>query len=278
MLVAATAAVVGCSSYKPEDSATPQFDLAAHCESREAILNERERPCNPDAALRRFARQSVIDFDRTMHAAKHGQVFLDPKEYSDVAHCGKPVVPGLIKLITNKNAYIGDAAWAALDEITNQRFGMHEVTPNPPDTVERAAAAEKYQKWWDENKTKSRTDWLVADIGLNDERGRAAIYELGYSGDRAAIPALKSLLGNRYQRPLAAVALAWIGDESAVPVLVDYYMASDSEPLRETGICEAYTLTGQTMDFNPKASPKERQRSINRWHRWYEQRVSAAVR
>jgi PBS lyase HEAT-like repeat-containing protein len=276
LLVAATASTVGCSYHKPENSAEPQFDLAAHCLSKEAITKQRAQralPCNADALLRRFDQSSVANFDKAMPSAKHGQVFLPPNEYSDVVDCGKPAVPGLIRLIANRDGYIGDAAWGALDEITNRRFGTHEPAPNPPDAVQRAAVAEKYQKWWEENKAKSETDWLLADIGSNDEQGREAIHKLGISGDRAAIPALKSLLGNTYLGPRAAVALARLGDESAVPVLVDYYMASDSEPLRETGICEAYALTGQTMNFNPNGSPEERKEALKRWHRWHEQRV-----
>jgi hypothetical protein len=275
-LLVAVVAIGGCSRHEPEESTAPQFDLAAHCPSKEALTKRRTLPCNADAVLRGFSTKSVADFDKDMLSAKHGQVFLPPKEYSDAVDCGKPAVPGLVRLITSQDGYIGDAAWGALDEITNGRFGPHgpyEPAPNPPDAAERATVAEKYQKWWNENKTKSETDWLLADLGSDDEQGRSAIHKLGASGDRAAIPALKSLLGNRHLCPWAAVALARLGDESAVPVLIDYYMASDSEPLRERGICEAYALTGQTMDFNPNGTQEERQEALKRWHRWYEQRV-----
>jgi len=277
LFVVATASIVGCSYHKPENSAEAQFDLAAHCPPREAMIKQPALPCNADAVLRKFDQKSVGDFDKAIRSAKQGQVLLPPREYSNVVDCGKPAVPGLIKLVTNRDGYIGDAAWGALDEITNRRFGTHEPFPDPPDAVQRAAVAEKYQTWWEENKAKSETDWLLADIGLNEEQGRTAIYKLGVSGDRGAIPALKSLLGNRYLGPRAALALARLGDENAVPVLVDYFMASDSGPLRETGICEAYALTGQTMNFNPYGTKEERQEAVKRWHRWYEQRAGSAA-
>jgi hypothetical protein len=186
LFVVASASMVACSYHKPENSAEPHFDLAARCPPREAMIKQRALPCDADAVLRRFDRRSVADFDKAMLSAKHGQLLLPPREYSDVVDCGKPAVPGLIKLITNKDGYIGDAASGALDEITNRRFGTHEPAPDPPDAVQRAAVAENYRKWWEENKAKSETDWLLADIGSNDEQGRAAIYKLGVSGDRAA--------------------------------------------------------------------------------------------
>jgi HEAT repeat protein len=186
------------------------------------------------------------------------------------------VVPGLIALIRKGNAYTSDAARLALEEITNYRFELPSHGTNKLSAQERRFAAEKYENWWEQNKNKTRIEWLSVGLGAHDVRGREVIQKLGASGDGDAVPVLQRLLADSYFRPYAAVALARLGDRSAVPALIEEFLLSDSAPLRKAGICELYALTGKTMAYDPNAPEKVRRAAIQRWREWYEKQGKTA--
>jgi hypothetical protein len=255
---------VGCSRDK-SNIALSQFDVHSCALPKADPI--KESGCNIDRVMKAFIGPKVRAFASSVNAIQSpGQIAAEPGEFTAAVGCGKQAVPRLIPLLLDNDENIANAARLALEIITNKSFG------NSPYIVPRTEAsrevAKQYRDWWEKNEEKSITDWLIADLNGNEKVARRAISKLGDLGDKSAIPALRSILPNSRLRADAALALARLGDAQAVPILIDDFLASESEPLRKTGFCHLYQLTGETFDYDPASTPKARTTSITNWRNW----------
>lgn len=267
-LIASTLLTLGCSHVRRETSASPRFEIA-QCQIA-AVEASTPSTCDVAGLLKAFEGEHVASYDHALRSIRPGQMVIEPQEFSAVKKCGKSTVPGLIDLISDHNGYIGEAAWRALDDITNRNPGTYSLGTDPPSAAERAVVAEKYRKWWNENKGYTEIDWLKSDLGRHDNEGKAAIYKLGTSGDPVAVSALKPYLADKYLRPYVGIALARLGDRSAIPVLLDDYMGSEWAPMRKEGICVLYGLTGRMSNFDPYGTAESRKIAIEEWKAWWQ--------
>jgi hypothetical protein len=236
----------------------------------------RPAACDPVAKLKEFRSKNVVNFDRSVSAmAKPGQIVIAPKEFSEVVACGKATVPGLIDLLDDRDAHLADASRLALEEITNKQFNSPRIGSVQPAPQSPNVLADRYKEWWTVNKARTEIEWLTADILTRNSRSTIAVRRLGYLGDRSAIPVLRGLLEDRSLSGEAAIALARLKDIHAVPVLIDQFLKSDSQPLRKEGVCQLYLLTGSTLGYDPGDTGEARQRTVLQWRAWYKEREAS---
>ena len=111
-----------------------------------------------------------------------------------------------------------------LCEITNRAYGPlrrdGRVDRWKMMEDDRMKALRAYEAWWEENKGRSREEWLIADIRSPDEKiVHGAIKRLGKSRCRGAVAVLVNVLLSEdlHTRIYAIEALGRIGDPSALP-------------------------------------------------------------
>jgi hypothetical protein len=176
--------------------------------------------------LEKFQSNKVTSFivDMTNPSRGPDQFYFLPQECNDVVDAGKPMVPYLLDLLSNKDAGVRLSAYWALCDITNKDFGNREIffdEKNVKGTIQSNLYKKKWEDWWTLNKTKTRVQWLLDDIhevdidGIYKNRylsvkdqitavdGRfldqlwatePAIQKLGDYGDKTTIPELRKLL------------------------------------------------------------------------------------
>src|SRR5579859_7087197 len=263
--------------------------------------------------LEKFQSDEVISFAVDITNPRQGpdQVFSEPQGYRDVVDAGKPMVPYLLDLLSNKDDGIRLSAYFALCDITNKDIGNREIffdEKNVTGSIQRNWYKKKWENWRAKNKTKTRAQWLLDDIheididGIYKNRylgkgqitpddGRfldqllakvPAIQKLGDYGDKTAIPELRKLLKalkylhtNHWmvQSPIdnTVDSLQKLGDPCAIPHLIDILLRNDMEAFRKQGYEEIEKLAGVKFSFDPHASQEKREESISKIEKWWEE-------
>jgi hypothetical protein len=201
------------------------------------------------------------------------RAFAPPEEYQRVVRGGKPVVPCLLELLDEGEPVYRLAAFFGLGEITNERFGSAEDFAGETGDARkmRERVVSEWKAWWLANRNRSRAEWLIEDLSSEDGQKRNyAAEQLGKSGDKSAAPHLRKILKEDALNYRAARALAELGDEAAVPYLIELYLRHDMAEYRKQGIDLLQKLTGQTFDFDPNGSEVSRSESIKKWEEWWE--------
>jgi hypothetical protein len=222
-----------------------------------------------------FESSAVRKYVATVQGAQvPTHVVTPPHEYSDVVDLGKAAVPFLLEQLVSQDELIRGVAMRALSFITNKNFAR----PGDFKDLDRSRSIqlqEKFAKWWEQHKNQSRVEWLIDDLSaVNFGTRRNAVDRLRDEGDVKAIPALRDSLKEKELAYYSAEALAVLGDRAAVPYLVDLYLTHEMETFRRDGICLLFKLTGQSLDYDPSASPDNRQAAIQRWKSWWQENGS----
>ena len=247
-------------------------------EKREQVNSESLKYCDPNLLMEGFKSQIVQEYTSVIYpSGKYWgtKVLMPPDEFSRVVKAGKVMVPSLIQLLTIGNENNRVAALMALIDITNNEFGRYEdfYFNNDESLKKRKRAIEQWEFWWNNNKNKSRVEWLLDDLKSNkgDHRIQNAIVELGILKERSAIPALRELLNDENLNMYAAEALAMLNDGYAIPCLIKKYLTDDTLRLRKQGIELLENLTSLTFDYDPNASERKRNKGIQKWEKWWEE-------
>lgn len=181
----------------------------------------------------------------------------------------------------------------------------------PKDIPGRKKLIAKIERWWEQNKDKTRVE-MLGELAVNSKiepvQRRKALRELGrlkdksaipwliqslkdrfvsYEaiqslveiGDKRAVPHIKKFLGHRdvrWQRT-AAIALHKLGDDSGVAVIIKSLKSWDKDT-RCTAEHTLSQLTGQNFTEGKRLSSFSREKEkeiIQRWLDWWEQNRSS---
>jgi hypothetical protein len=197
-------------------------------------------------------------------------IYYPPEPYSEVVDVGKPLIPRLLILLDTGIVCQRLAAYYALCQISNQRYGTCQDYSSEVKHTVRDSLINIWRMWWEKNKTKDRVTWLINDLTSKDSTTakRAAIF-LGDCHDRIAIPHLRKTLSNNLLSFYSIESLAKLGDIQIVPNIIKYYLNHDNVGYRERGIKLLNDLTGHRFDFVPNAAKSERDKAIEKWQQWW---------
>lgn len=250
--------------------------LVTSCETKmDEQGDDTNQNVDPNVLLLEFKCQSIQDFFSDYSVpdslARHISY---PSEYENVVNAGKIMVPSLIQMLLEKNESIQYAALLALTQITNKDYGCIGVYYIDREEIikNKEKIVEEWTNWWNENKNKSRVEWLLDDLHSDENHIKVnAIMELGNLREVSAKTTLRSLLEDDDFAFCAAYSLGQLGDYSSIPFLISMYLKSDSYGNRREGIDLLEELTSQTFGYDPNASKEKRQQSIRKWEEWWEE-------
>jgi hypothetical protein len=246
--------------FRPED-----------CESEISFSKKLEPRPFTTKVSKQFMSESVRQYIRAQHSAVSPTAMVwPPRAYSDLVVVGKPAVPFLLEQLRSDDELLREAAWQAIVEITNKRFISTVDAFGKDRNPEKWNLANiKYSNWWQQNREKSRTQWLIEDVLSPDFiTKKTAIIQLGSEQDLAAIPILRKSLEDSAVQFYSAGSLASLGDRASIPYLVNTYLTHQNEGFRRKGICFLLKFTGQRFQFDPSGTESARESSIQKWNEW----------
>ena len=161
----------------------------------------------------------------------------------------------------------------ALTRITGLSFGNSKVflLNDEKDRIESNRIISDWKKWWHENTSKTKVDWLIEALDSGSfENAKSAALLLGRLNDQSAVPPLINLIknGNSELTFYAVESLALLSSMTAVPYLVVLYLANDNLEYRKKGIKYLKRLTGNEFDYDASATIRSRNKVIEKWNNW----------
>ncbi|MHC4132074.1 MAG: HEAT repeat domain-containing protein [Planctomycetota bacterium] len=269
---------ISCDPKSSENISDANSELKDLCDTnlkKVTFMDDRKEDLEIQVLIEPFKRQPVKDYVYKIvtHKGSAFTVFASPSEYRNVVKAGKIVVPYLIPLLEDESQELRVATYMALTEITNKRFGSLEDFYNNLEINQkrREKAIVLWRKWWEDNKTKTRTQWFIDDLSGEDEvNKKEAAIALGSMGDKSAIPPLRTLLDEPKFAFYVAESLARLDDGYSIPFIIKLHLTHDMEGYRRNGLELLESVTGQTLGFNPQVPQEERDQAIERWLQWWE--------
>ncbi len=149
----------------------------------------------------------------------------------------REVVPSLIGVLDHPQAGIRQNAFETLRELTNLDFGYEPEAP----TEDRAKRVGSWRAWWAKAGGREPVDWWRGELGSSLASHRASCARA--LGGATSVDAVQDLL----------------------PLLED-----PETPVRFEAGRALVAITSFDLSFDAYASPQERQLSVERWKRWWQ--------
>ena len=117
---------------------------------------------------------------------------------------------------------------------------------------------------------------LELSLDERDDVAAASLAALGATMDRRLVPHIQNLPWDtaRLEGDLGlerARTLVRLGDWTQIPVLID---GLEDERVYTRGLCldALKEATNETLDYDPRSTPEERTRGVERWRSWWSER------